>query len=432
MAQQSKQQRRALSDAFLRGVELTSARYDIWDEGSPGLCVRVSSVISWCYMYRHEGRVRRMTLGRFPAMSCREARAVYAKAVDAVQCGHDPAAAQAVLRKHERESLTVEGLCAVYVERYAKPRKRSWREDQRQLLKDVVPVLGRKLAKNVQRRDLVSLIDKKVDAGAGTAANRLLAVIRRMFAWAVERGELDSSPAEGIARQHRERSRDRVLSFDDVQLLYGAVLANDWIKATPPVRKALGVMLCTGQRKGEVLAMCWEDISYESDGYWWTIPAAVSKNGRAHRVPLDSLVLDLIGKPKPEQSGPVFESTRRPGRPVVATAPAHALRDEFAPGRLFSNLKPFTPHDLRRTVATALSCLGYPRLTLMKVLNHTDRSVSAVYDRYSYDKEKREALTRWAYMLFATQDAVKGCDESTGEEFVEYFYADEWRRMLPA
>jgi integrase len=421
-----------LTDALLRKLEPTKTRYDLWDEGSPGLGVRVSSVVSWCYMYRHGGKVRRLTLGQFPAMSCREARASYAKAVKAVQDGQDPAAAKVALHIVEREALTVAALCTVYIERYAKPRKRSWREDERQLLRDVVPVLGKKLAKSVQRREVVALIDKKVDAGSGVAATRLLAVVRKMFAWAVERGELDESPVTGIGRQHRERSRERVLSFEEVQTLYAALTATDWIKVTPPVRKSLGVMLLTGQRKGEVLRMRWQDISKEIDGYWWTIPATVSKNGRPHRVPLDSLVLDLIGKPTEGQTGPVFESLRKPGVPVVDTAPAHALRDEFAPGRFFNSLEPFTPHDLRRTVATALSCLGYPRLTLMKVLNHTDPSVSAVYDRYSYDKEKREALTRWAEMLYATQDRMHGYDEQTGVELVEYRFADEWRRMLPA
>ncbi|RMS30709.1 Integrase protein [Pseudomonas savastanoi] len=323
-------------------------------------------------------------------------------------------------------------MCTSYIERYAKPRKRSWREDERQLLRDVVPTLGRTLAKNVQRREIVALIDKKVDAGAGVAANRLLAVVRKMFAWAVERGELNESPVAGVSRQHRERSRERVLSFEEIQTFYAAVTATDWIKATPPVRKSLGVMLLTGQRKGEVLAMRWEDISNESDGYWWTIPAAVAKNRRTHRVPLDNLVLDLIGKPETGKTGPVFESLRKPGSPVIDTAPAHALRDEFAPDRFFNNLAPFTPHDLRRTVATALSCLGYPRLILMKVLNHTDPSVSAVYDRYSYDQEKREALTRWGEMLYATQDPMHGYDKDTGQELTEYRFVDEWRRMLPA
>ncbi|MBF4557213.1 MULTISPECIES: tyrosine-type recombinase/integrase [unclassified Pseudomonas] len=424
--------KKVLTDAFLRTVKPAETRFDIWDEGNTGLGVRVSKVISWCYMYRHEGRVRRLTLGKFPGMSCREARLAYAKAAEAVKDGRDPAAAKIALRVENKEALTVQELCTSYIERYAKPRKRSWREDERQLLRDVVPTLGRTLAKNVQRREIVALIDKKVDAGAGVAANRLLAVVRKMFAWAVERGELNESPVAGVSRQHRERSRERVLSFEEIQTFYAAVTATDWIKATPPVRKSLGVMLLTGQRKGEVLAMRWEDISNESDGYWWTIPAAVAKNRRTHRVPLDNLVLDLIGKPETGKTGPVFESLRKPGSPVIDTAPAHALRDEFAPDRFFNNLAPFTPHDLRRTVATALSCLGYPRLILMKVLNHTDPSVSAVYDRYSYDQEKREALTRWGEMLYATQDPMHGYDKDTGQELTEYRFVDEWRRMLPA
>lgn len=421
-----------LTDAYLRKVQASSKRYDIWDEGNPGLGVRVSSVISWTYLYRHAGKVRRVTLGQFPGMSCREARAVYAKHFQAVQEGRDPAATQAATKLADQEALTVERLCSVFIERYSRPRKRSWREDERQLQRDVVPTLGKKLARDIQRRDLVALIDRKIDAGSGVAANRLLAVLRRMFAWAVERGELDTSPAEGISQQHRERSRERLLSFVEVQTLYGAVLNEGWTRMTKPVRLALGMMLVTGQRKGEVLSMRWEDLAKEPDGWWWTIPSSIAKNGKAHRVPLDSLAMELIGARTNDATGPVFESPRKKGTPLVDTAPAHALRDEFQPGRAFSDAEPYTPHDLRRTVATALSCLGYPRLTVMKVLNHTDPSVSAVYDRYSYDREKREALTRWAEMLYATIDPAYGTDEDTGADLTEYRYEAEWRRMVPA
>ncbi len=421
--------KRTLTDAFLRSLKPSEKRYDVWDEGNPGLGVRVSKVISWCYMFRHDGKLRRLTLGKFPAMGCREARLAHAKAAQAVKEGRDPAAAKIALRVEGREALTVADLCTAYIERYAKPRKRSWQEDDRQLRKDVVPILGKRPLRSIQRRDLVALIDKKVDGGAGVAANRLLAVMRRMFAWAVERGELDESPAAGISQQHRERSRDRVLSVSEVQLLWAALESKDWTHITKPIRQSLQVVLLTGQRKGEVLSMRWEHLSSEQDGWWWTIPAEVAKNGKSHRVPLDSMVLDVIGTPAVGRKGPVFESPRKPGLPIVATAPAHALRDEFQPGRLFAKEEPYTPHDLRRTVATALSCLGYPRLIVMKVLNHTDPSVSAVYDRYDYGKEKREALERWACMLYATQDLQVGYDDVTGAPFDVMDFEDEWRRM---
>lgn len=425
--------KRVLTDAYLRGLDLVPAgnRYDVWDEGNTGLGVRVSGVISWCYMYRHEGKLRRLTLGKFPAMTCRDARLAYAKAAQAVAEGRDPAAAKLAKRVEDQKALTVERLCDQYIERYAKPRKRSWAEDERQLNKDVIPTLGKRLARDIQRKDLVGLLDRKVDAGAGVASNRLLALLRRLFAWAVERGELDESPADGISRQYKEKSRERVLGFEEVQFLWAALESRDWTRITKPVRDALRVMLVTGQRSGEVLSMRWEHLTKEDDGWWWTIAAGVAKNGKAHRVPLDNLAMEVIGTPSPEEqrTGPVFASMRKPGEAVIKTSTSHALRDEFKTGRSMAAQVPFTPHDLRRTVATALSCLGYQRLIVMKVLNHSDPSVSAVYDRYSYDKEKREALGRWAEMLYETQDTRTGRDPDTGERVELSDFAGEWRRM---
>jgi integrase len=59
----------------------------------------------------------------------------------------------------------------------------------------------------------------------------------------------------------------------------------------------------------------------------------------------------------------------------------------------------FVPHDLRRTAATLMSGNRTPRVVLKMILNHVDRDITAVYDRYSYDAEKEKALTAWGRKL---------------------------------
>lgn len=59
----------------------------------------------------------------------------------------------------------------------------------------------------------------------------------------------------------------------------------------------------------------------------------------------------------------------------------------------------FCPHDLSRTAASHMTGMGTSRLTVSKILNHAERGVTAVYDRHSYDVEKREALDRWEARL---------------------------------
>ena len=82
-------------------------------------------------------------------------------------------------RKEERDAPTVAALADEYLEKWAKPRKRSWREDTRILQKDVLPAWGHRKAKDITRRDVIGLLDDIVDRGAGIMANRTLATIRR-------------------------------------------------------------------------------------------------------------------------------------------------------------------------------------------------------------------------------------------------------------
>jgi len=159
------------------------------------------------------------------------------------------------------------------------------------------------------------------------------------------------------------------------------------------MKAALQLLLVTAQRRGEVITMEWEEIDLE--GRVWTLPAEKSKNGRGHRVPLSTrAILILRGlQPSEEPTGWVF-----PG------ANGHHLRTDSlnqALSRLIEQfgLPHFTPHDLRRTAATQISCMGVDRTTLGHILNHADHSTTAIYDRYSYEPELRAALGKWSAQL---------------------------------
>ena len=178
---------------------------------------------------------------------------------------------------------------------------------------------------------------------------------------------------------------------------------------------ALRLLLLTAQRCGEVLAVRWEEIDLASG--WWTIPASKAKNKLAHRVPLSAQALAVLREAKalnPDRQT-VFPSPRG-DRPMVETAVALAVRrnlDHFTATarRLFKDdgfaLAAFAPHDLRRTVASQLTgeeiC---SRLVVSKILNHVEKGVTAVYDRSSYDREKRAALEAWGRRIAALQAAA--------------------------
>jgi len=163
------------------------------------------------------------------------------------------------------------------------------------------------------------------------------------------------------------------------------------------------LILATGQRPGECLGMTRAEI----DGEWWDIPAARTKNKRPHRVWLSDTAKTFIGKDKKELVCP-----GRDDKLIGKSAPATALRRLVRPTRKGTSprlpVAPFTPHDLRRTVATHLGGMGYSNEQIGKLLNHVDGSVTAVYNRHLYDELVKEMLGAWETKLLEIVNTKEG------------------------
>ncbi|MDO8678034.1 MAG: site-specific integrase [Acidobacteriota bacterium] len=153
-------------------------------------------------------------------------------------------------------------------------------------------------------------------------------------------------------------------------------------------RPLFRVRLLTAQRGGEVHGAAWAEFDLATA--WWTIPAERSKNGLAHRVPLSPQAVRILKawRPSAGDSPWVFPSSRKDG-PHIAHAQKAIERIVEASG------VDFRGHDLRRTAASLMVGAGVPRLVVSKILNHVESGVTAVYDRHSYDLEKRAALDFW-------------------------------------
>jgi integrase len=144
----------------------------------------------------------------------------------------------------------------------------------------------------------------------------------------------------------------------------------------------------TAQRGGEVSSMRWQDVDLAAG--WWTIPAERSKNGLAHRVPLSAAALKLLAA--------LYATARAEAEYVLEGARGRRQQSEAA---ATFTVPDFRGHDLRRTAASLMAGSGTPRLTIGKILNHVERDITAVYDRHSYDAEKRIALDQWGRTLTA-------------------------------
>ena len=368
-----------LTARFVETVKPGTIRAEHFDRSVTGLALRVSPTggKSWVLLYRQGRRLRRWTLGRYPTLSLADARDRARAGLRAVAAGDDPAHE----KRRRRDALTVAVLAERYLVEYAQPRKRSWKEDRRLLAHEVLPAWRHQAARDIQRADARALIHTVAARGSPIAANRLRALLHTVFAFAVAQDIVEANPITHVPRPGVERRRDRVLTADEIRTFW-AGLDDD----APVMAAALRVRFVTAQRGGEIHDLLWRDLDLATR--WWTIPAERSKNGLPHRVPLTALALDLIAAlPVPDPEGYVFAGAR--GKRQRSQAIARLGLDDFR------------GHDLRRTAASHMASAGVSRLVIGKILNHAEPSVTAVYDRHSYDAEKRAALETWATALMA-------------------------------
>ncbi len=382
-----------MTDAGVRNLKAKAQRYEEWEDGRTGFGVRVSprGRKTFQYMFWKDGTARRLALGVYGQITLAEARVKYAEAKKALTEGRDPASETVEQRKADRDAETVAALVELYLEKWARPRKRSAAEDERILRKEVIPTWGNRKARDIRRRDVIALLDGIVERGAPIGANRTLAVVRRMFSWAVERDVLDASPCVSVKAPAPENRRDRALSDDEIATFWHGLDGADMSETT---RLALRLQLATAQRRGEVANAEW--FEFDRDNALWVIPASKAKNAELHAVPLSPLALALLDAIEANAGGSSYLFPSPVGdKPITPSSISHALRNT----RREIGVDDVTPHDLRRTAATRMASLGVDRLVLSKVLNHVDRSVTGVYDTHRYVGGKRSALERWGRRL---------------------------------
>jgi integrase len=267
-------------------------------------------------------------------------------------------------------------------------------EQKRLIIKDALPAWGRRKVASITRRDAVLLIDG-VRERAPITANRLQGVLVRMFNFAAERGILEHSPLIGM-RKKAEQARKRVLSDEEIRILWSALdIENMRMDIYRVSKLALKLILITGQRPGEVCGMTWDEIGPEG---FWNVPAERRKGRVAQRVPLSNIALEVIEQARiySGESRFVFLSSQKVNEPMTTHALSKALLRHW---QEIGFQEAFTPHDLRRTLRTRLAELGVNDIVAELVLGHKIKGIAGVYNRHSYDVEKRQALEKWENKL---------------------------------
>ena len=353
----------------------TAGQVFVRDTELPGFALRVTQGRkSFILEKRIRGRMRRLTLGPYGPLTVDQARKLAAAHIGAIAQGADPAQ----VRQDRLHEPTFADLTAQYLERHA-PRKRSARNDRGMLDTHLLVFRTRKLT-DLTRND-VARLHAQVGATAPYRANRLVALLRKMFNlardWGLYAGE---NPATRI-QMFREESRDRFVQPEELPRLFQAIAE----EADPAVRAVVLTALLTGARRTEVLTMRWDEVSLTRAE--WRIP--YTKAGRPHLLPVPhALVATLRRLPRVEGNPYVF-----PGQNGVGH-----LQDMKRPWdriRMKAGIHDVRFHDLRRTVGSWLAGSGESLPLIGTVLNHRDVSTTAIYARLNLNPV-RQALERHA------------------------------------
>jgi integrase len=386
--------------------------FEVRDPGIVGGYVTVSpsGALSYVLRYRFVGAKKKLTIGRFdPATGLAAVRAQAHAALAALSKARrdstgetpDPAAAKTYARRKAREAeraAKVEAdrarhdevghVVALFAKRHL-VNLRTGEDVRRVLEREVVSRWkGRRLSE-ISRADVHDALDEVADRAPVQSA-RLKAYLSKLFRWARSRGLVEHNPVEEIDRPNVEVVRDRVLDDAELALVW---LAADRLGF--PFGPIVRLLILSGQRLGEVAGMRWSEI--DRDKAVWRLPAERVKNGRAHEVPLTSQMLALLESlPRVADRDLVFSTTGN--TPPSGFSRAKRNIDQHVAALNGKPLPSWRLHDIRRSVVSGMAALRIELTTIGKCVNHVSGSfggIVGVYQRHSFDVEKREALIRW-------------------------------------
>jgi integrase len=375
---------------------------DWFDELLPGFGVRTSynGSKAWFVMVRVKGKLVRSTLGRFPAISLSEARDLARQVKLEAQAGIDPRARKqdAIAAEEQRHANTFSRLAREFLQTYAEPNLRpsTVREYRRCLLgKDTVHLAAWPIS-DVSKRDVLSVVDRMVARGSKGAAGRMLAYLSKFFSWCVDREVIEVSPVARISAPQPTRSRDRILSANELHAAQVAFEGEGY-----PFGPLFQLMLLTGQRRGEVAGMRWDELKgLNTAAPVWELSGDRTKNHHPHVVPLSPAAVDVIQSIEAQGSF-VFSTNGRTAVSGFGKAKARVDQNLASEG-LESDA--WTLHDLRRTMVTVMNEeLRIAPHVVEAVVNHVSgsakRGVAGVYNKALYMDERRIALNGWASWL---------------------------------
>ncbi|MGY3621003.1 tyrosine-type recombinase/integrase [Bradyrhizobium sp. USDA 10063] len=412
-----------------------AARDKFYDRKCPGLYISVipagAATFNFKFTDPATGKQRSVRLGVYnpETFTTDDARSrVYAlKALDPAALVEQLRQQKAAKGKHGKTVAEIIELRVNWMQQLEmkddgeeRPRIESWKNVASHLRRFVKPRLGHKIASDVTRDDIAKLTDDILDGKFGkrsrSNARHMRRAVSGLYNWAAQPGRSYipefCRPCWNLPKLPKEHARKRVLSEDEIRTLWHGLDRDDlpWDRIT---RLAIKFELVTMLRSAELVAAHRDEL-FDLDGPMprFDVPAKRVKKRRVIEQPLSSLAVEIIREALgSEDQTFVFESPVYRGQPIHRTTMATALRGtkhEKCKGKTKTpglcellRLKPFTPHDLRRTAATLAGELGFSEAAIAKCLDHAvtkddgervNRVTSTVYNQSKRMQQRRAVL----------------------------------------
>lgn len=336
-------------------------RKEYYDTQVRGLAIRVSKASKrFVFVKNHHGRIKRVSIGAFPEASIHFARKKALEIHQQFNSGVDPLSD----KRQARQELTFGELFHRFYENYSKIHKKSHKQDWNMYHAYLKQSWGAKRLTSITREDVAQLHTRLGMENGEFTANRVHELIRTMYNRATDWELTDNNPATRIKR-FKERSRERFLSEGELKRFVQALEK----EPSKDARDLFTVMLFTGARKTETLAMEWAHIDlFRKD---WSIPDG--KNGDIQRINLTPPAIDVL-ESREQNSKFVFQSE---------SATGHMVDPKKAWKRILerAGIKELRMHDLRRTFGSYQALAGSSLQLIGKSLNHKSLEATVVYAR---------------------------------------------------
>lgn len=399
-----------LTDIAVKNAVPKEKMYTLFDAEGLFLIIMPNGSKLWRWKFRVAGVEKRISLGSYPKVSLKAARAIRDGYQTDLRNGQDPSAA----RKREKVQAQI---CGETFERLAEEwfsqYKHTWTENTAEtiisrLRKDVFPFIGARPIREITAPELLAVMRRVESRGAVETARRDLQKCGQIFRYAVATGRAERDIAADLRGAIAPPKKRHFASIHEPKEIGELLRAIDGYQGSLITRCALKIAPLTFVRPGELRHAEWTEIDF--DKAEWRIPAARMKMREKHIVPLSRQAIEVLYELHPLTGGGryVFPGERSRERPMSENTVLAALR------RLGYEKGEMTGHGFRSMACTMLHEQGWPSDVVERQLAHGDRNkIRAAYNFAKHLTERREMMQAWADYLGELRNSPRQARDSS-------------------